>query len=142
MPESPPLTRLTSFGTVLSLLLSMLPVVLLAVPAGAVSNTLVINEIDYDQPGTDAAEFIEIKNVSDDDISLEGYAIQLINGTGGGAAQYQLFALPDVTLTSGEYFVLCANACTTGNCDLGVTPDTNMIQNGAPDALALLFNAG
>ena len=140
MPESTPLTRLTSFGTVLSLLLSMLPVVLLAVPAGAVSNTLVINEIDYDQPGTDAAEFIEIKNVSDDDISLEGYAIQLINGTGGGAAQYQLFALPDVTLTSGEYFVLCANASTTGNCDLDVTPDTNLIQNGAPDALALLFN--
>ena len=141
MPESTPLARLTSFGTTLSLLLSMLPVVLLAAPAGAVSTTLVINEVDYDQPGTDTAEFIEIKNVSDDDISLEGYAIQMINGASGGATQYRLSALPAaVTLASGGYFVLCANATTTVNCDLDVLPDSDLIQNGAPDALALLFD--
>ena len=29
---------------------------------GAVSTSLVINEVDYDQPSTDTAEFLELKN--------------------------------------------------------------------------------
>ena len=40
-------------------------------------------------------------------------------------------------LASGDYFVVCANAATVPNCDLDDGPDTNFIQNGAPDAIGL-----
>ncbi|HVS16403.1 MAG TPA: lamin tail domain-containing protein [Thermoanaerobaculia bacterium] len=99
---------------------------------------LVINEVDYDQPGSDAAEFIELKNTGLGPVELGGVSLQLINGSGGGAAVYSTIALPAVSLAAGDYFVVCANAATVPHCDLDVTPDTNLIQNGAPDAIALL----
>jgi predicted extracellular nuclease len=101
---------------------------------------LVINEIDYDQPGTDAAEFIELKNVSSSPVDLTDVEIRLVNGTGGGAAIYNTVTLPSVTLGAGDYYVVCANAATVLNCDLDASPDTNFIQNGAPDAVALAKN--
>jgi predicted extracellular nuclease len=101
---------------------------------------LVINEIDYDQPGTDAAEFVEIANAGTLEATLDGTSLVLVNGNGGGAAAYQTFNLPAGTLAAGGYFVVCANAANTSNCDLDVTPDTNLIQNGAPDAVALLVD--
>jgi len=111
------------------------------VPARAASSTLVVNEIDYDQPGTDAAEFLEIKNVSGAPVDLTGHTVELVNGTGGGAAVYQTIALPSTTLAAGDYFVVCANAATVANCDLDMAPDTNLIQNGAPDAVAIRLGA-
>ncbi len=99
---------------------------------------LVLNEIDYDQAGTDAAEFIEIYNAGEADVDLDLYSVDLINGS--GAAVYQSFDLPPVLLPPGDFFVLCANPATVLNCDLDVTPDTNLIQNGAPDAVALMLS--
>ena len=99
--------------------------------------TLVINEIDYDQPSTDTAEFVEVKNVSTSTINLDTFTLELVNGSGGGAVLYQTIDLPDVDLPAGGYFVVCANAAMTANCDLDVSPDTNLIQNGAPDAVGL-----
>ena len=112
-----------------SLLLAILPVVAQA--------QIVINEIDYDQPGTDAAEFIELYNAGSGGADLSTYTLELVNGTGGGATVYNTIALPSVTLAAGDYFVVCGNAATTPNCDLDVSPDTNLIQNGAPDAVGL-----
>jgi uncharacterized protein len=109
----------------------------LAPGAGAVSSSLVINEVDYDQPSTDAAEFLELRNVSASAISLDSYQVELVNGTGGGAGVYQTIDLPNVTLAAGDYYVVCANPATTASCDLDVSPDTNLIQNGAPDAIGL-----
>jgi predicted extracellular nuclease len=100
---------------------------------------LVINEVDYDQDGTDAAEFIEIKNNGTSAVDLTGYSVELVNDTGGGAAIYGTFALPSVSLAAGDYFVVCANTATVANCDLDVSPDTNLIQNGAPDAVGLRY---
>ncbi len=100
---------------------------------------LVINEIDYDQPGTDTAEFIEIKNVGSGTKSLAGVDLVLVNGNGGGAVVYSTFALPSVNLAAGDYFVVCGNAANVVNCDLDVSPDSDLIQNGAPDAVALFF---
>ncbi len=108
--------------------------------APATAANLVINEIDYDQPSTDAAEFIEIKNNDAMDVNLSAYSLKLVNGTGGGAAVYKTITLPDTSLASGDYFVVCGNAANVANCDLDVSPDTNLIQNGAPDAVALFFN--
>ncbi len=98
---------------------------------------LVINEIDYDQPGTDAAEFIEIRNNGSAPASLAGWTLELVNGN--GAAVYLSFDLAGPVLAAGDYFVVCANAATVANCDLDVSPDTNLVQNGAPDAVVLSF---
>jgi predicted extracellular nuclease len=99
--------------------------------------TLVINEIDYDQPSTDRAEFIELKNIGATNVDLTGVSVQLINGNGD--TDYNTFGLPSESLGPGEYFVICANAANTPRCNLDVGPNTNLIQNGAPDAVAILF---
>ncbi|HUF37857.1 MAG TPA: ExeM/NucH family extracellular endonuclease [Anaerolineales bacterium] len=107
---------------------------------GGDTPTLVINEIDYDQVDTDDAEFIEIMNTGPLTVTLDGVTLELVNGTGGGAAVYDSISLPAVDLGPGEYFVICANAATVANCDLDDGPDTNFIQNGSPDAVALRFD--
>ncbi|MCG8612755.1 MAG: ExeM/NucH family extracellular endonuclease, partial [Pseudomonadales bacterium] len=100
------------------------------------AGTLVINEIDYDQPGTDNAEFIEIKNVSNEAIALGAYSLELYNGSNGGL--YNTIVLDNAILSAGDYYVVCADASTVDHCDQDVTPDTNLIQNGAPDAIRLV----
>ena len=99
---------------------------------------IVINEIDYDMVGAgDSAEFVELKNVSAGTVNLSGYTLELVNGNGGGAAIYDTIVLPNVNLTAGDYYVICANAATVVNCDLDDGPDTDFIQNGSPDAVGL-----
>jgi hypothetical protein len=107
--------------------------------AGAQFTPLVINEIDYDQPGAvDNAEFIEIKNVGCAPIDLSPYRLQLINGAGPIPTVYLQILLPSVVLVPGDYFVACGNAGLTPNCDLDVSLNENVIQNGAPDAIILI----
>lgn len=110
---------------------------LAAAPAGLAE--IVINEMDYDQPGTDGAEFIELHNNSTFGNDLDGFHLALINGNAGGATIYLTITLPAVNLPGGGYFVVCGDAAVVTNCDYDVTPDTNLIQNGAPDAVALVF---
>ncbi len=101
--------------------------------------SLVINEVDYDQPGTDDAEFIELYNNGAVTVNLDNYSLDLINGS--GATAYDNVDLPDVDLAPGEYFVICGTNSSVPNCDfVGFTQSENLIQNGAPDAIALLFN--
>lgn len=47
---------------------------------------LVVNEIDYDQPSTDTAEFLEIRNNSAAPVDLDPVVVELVNGNLGGAA--------------------------------------------------------
>lgn len=98
----------------------------------------IINEIDYDQGGTDDAEFIEIYNPCGQTIDLSTYSLQLINGANGNT--YETINLTG-SLSPGAYFVICTNAASTANCDLDVTINVDYIQDGAPDAIAL-FNDG
>ena len=107
----------------------------------AASNTLVINEIDYDQPGTDNAEFIELHNVSGSAVDLDPYAVELVNGDLGGATVYRTIDLPSHSLPAGGYYVICGNAGNVPNCDLQVGIASNLIQNGAPDAVAVVDGA-
>jgi predicted extracellular nuclease len=93
----------------------------------------VINEVDYDQPGSDFAEFIEIKNRGTEAGDLSTVTLELINGNGG--TSYGSFILPAVTLNPGDYFVICEDASTVAACDLDIL---SSIQNGAPDAIALV----
>ena len=100
--------------------------------------TLVINEIDYDQPGADAAEFIELKNMAQTVINLVAYTVALVDGA--GPSFYRTIDLPAVDLGPGSYYVICGNPANVANCDLDVSPNSNLIQNGGPDAVALLLN--
>lgn len=84
-------------------------------PGGA---SLVINEVDYDQVGTDGAGFVEIKNVGDATATLDGVALVFVNG--GDGTEYDRAALTG-TLAPGAYTVVAKDA-----------------QNGAPDGLALI----
>lgn len=106
----------------------------------SVDPVLVINEIDYDQPSTDTAEFVEIKNVGTVSADLSQFTLEFVNGTGGGAVVYQSYVLPSLTLAVGDYFVVCGDAANVVNCDLDVSPDSNLIQNGAPDGVGLRYN--
>ena len=96
---------------------------------------LVVNEVDYDQAGVDAAEYVELYNGGTATADLGGFELVLVNGSNDQV--YKTIALPATPLAPGEFFVVCANAETVANCDLDVDPNTNLVQNGAPDAVAL-----
>ncbi|MEM9564058.1 MAG: ExeM/NucH family extracellular endonuclease [Actinomycetota bacterium] len=95
---------------------------------------VLINEVDADQTSTDDAEFVELSDGGVGNTSLDGLVLVLFNGSGD--ASYNAFDLDGQSTGADGYFVLCGNAATTANCDLDVSPDTNLIQNGA-DAVAL-----
>lgn len=104
---------------------------LLALPAAApaASTTLVINEIDYDQPSTDTAEFLEISNISTAPVNLNGSTVELVNGNDG--LVYRTIVLPSTDLAAGGRFVICGG--TVPGCDLDLPTNQDLIQNGAPD---------
>ncbi len=94
---------------------------------------LVINEVDADQEGVDSAEFIELYNSGPTTIDLSGYQLVLFNGSNDEA--YQVFSLIG-SIAAGDYFVLCSTSGTVANCNMSVSPATDLLQNGA-DAVAL-----
>jgi Lamin Tail Domain len=82
---------------------------------------LVINEVDYDQVGTDANGFVEIKNAGGAAADLANVDLVAVNG--GDSAEYDRVALTG-TLAPGAHL------------DVAIE-----LQNGAPDGLALLDGA-
>ncbi len=103
---------------------------------------LVINEIDYDQPGVDSAEFIELYNAGSNPVNLGDYTVTLMNGNNN--TLYDSIALPVQSLSPGDYFVICSGYGKVVNCDLVKTifPSTGFIQNGSPDAIGIRENVG
>lgn len=86
-----------------------------------------INEIHYDNVGTDTGEFIEVAGSAG--ASLDGWFLALYNGNGG--AQYGAFTLGGTLGDSGNGFGFAF-----------VDGATNSIQNGSPDGVALVNNLG
>ena len=99
------------------------------------SAQVIINEVDADQVSTDSAEFVELFDGGSGNTDLTGLALVLFNGSDD--ASYLAFDLDGQSTDGTGYFVLCGDAANTANCDLDVSPSTNLIQNGA-DAVALL----
>ncbi len=100
------------------------------------SATILINEVDYDQDGSDTAEFIELFNSGANRVNLADYRLDLINGA--TTTVYRSFNLTGYSLAVDSYFVICGNVSMVMNCDFDAGISKNMIQNGAPDGIALL----
>lgn len=93
---------------------------------------LVINEIDYDNPGTDTAEFVELFNPTSAAIDLTGHALVQINGA--DSREYGRVALSG-TIAAGGYLLVTA----MGSSVPGATHSFPVaLQNGAPDGVLLL----
>lgn len=91
---------------------------------------VVINEIDADTPGTDMAEFIELKGTPN--ASLNGYVVVLYNGSND--TSYAAFDLDGKTLDANGFFILGNAGIISGDdIDIGAS---NALQNGA-DAVAI-----
>ena len=103
-------------------------------------STLVINEVDYDQPSLDSAEFIELYNASPNGINLGDYTVLLFNGNATSNVIYDSFPLPSQVLNAGDYFVICGGAGYVANCDMVLPKFVNIIQNGSPDAIIIRDN--
>ena len=99
---------------------------------------VVINEIDYDQPGTDSAEFIELFNAGSSAISLDNFTIDLINGS--NSSSYRTIDLTGFSINASSYFVVCSDASLVANCSYSFTSSDGWFQNGAPDGVALYEN--
>ncbi|MCK6621081.1 MAG: hypothetical protein HUU32_09855 [Calditrichaceae bacterium] len=107
----------------------------------ALSAQVYINELDYDQPGTDATEFIEL--AGPDNTSLNGYTIELVNGFDGAvyqSADLTGFTIPPDNVGGYGFFVVGAAAVTNVDFTPAAWPATNIIQNGAPDGVLLKLN--
>ena len=90
----------------------------------------VINEVDADTPGTDTAEFIEIKHTPN--TALDGHVVVLFNGNGDKS--YAAYDLTGKTTDANGLFIIANTALVTGtDIDMGAS---NKLQNGA-DAVAL-----
>ena len=102
---------------------------------------LVINEIDYDQVGTDSDEFVEIYNGTAGAVSLAGIELVLVNGGVAPASPYLTINLSSAgTLAAGQYLVVGSATVTVpvATLKLEFATATNSIQNGAPDGAALV----
>jgi uncharacterized protein len=119
-----------------ALLTALATFFVLAAPASAASTTLVVNEVDYDQAGTDTAEFLEIRNDASTPVNLDTYAVRFVNGANN--AIYLNADLPNVDLAPGGHYVVCGDQVTVPACNLDVGAATDLIQNGAPDAAAIV----
>ncbi|MBW2457289.1 MAG: lamin tail domain-containing protein, partial [Deltaproteobacteria bacterium] len=102
---------------------------------------LVINEVDYDNVGTDSDEFIEILNTTGAPISLANLAVVFVNGNGD--TEYKRVDLStEGSLAGGQYLVVgsptLVNSVPGAAKAIAFGPATNNIQNGAPDAVAIL----
>ncbi|MFQ5583810.1 MAG: hypothetical protein ACE5GL_05190, partial [Calditrichia bacterium] len=104
------------------------------------AQNIYINEVDYDQPGTDTEEFIEL--IGFDGTSLNGYTIELVNGNGGtiyNTVDLTGFTIPNDNVAGYGFFVIGPS----GFQNVDYTPPgwtSNAIQNGSPDGILLKLN--
>jgi predicted extracellular nuclease len=112
--------RLLITAVALALLAGLMPAA--AVPVRAVTSVF-INEIHYDNTGTDAGEAIEVAGPAGTD--LTGWSIVLYNGSGGAVYDTDVLSgtIPDQQAGFGTVVLSYA---------------VNGIQNGAPDGVALV----
>src|SRR5688572_30297038 len=95
-------------------------------PIPGLNSTIFINEIHYDNTGTDTGEFVEIAGPAGTD--LTGWSVVLYNGAGG--ATYDTDALSAIIPSQQG-----------GYGTVSISYPSNGIQNGSPDGIALVNGA-
>lgn len=108
--------------------------IVLMLASSTADAAVVINEIDYDQPGSDIAEFVELFNSDINPVTLDGYSLELVNGSNG--AVYRSLDLSGHTVKANDYLVVCGDSQAVANCDIDLGA-SSWIQNGSSDAVAL-----
>ena len=102
-------------------------------PLPPVATSVIINELDADTPGTDAAEFVELYDGGVGNTALDGLVVVFYNG--GSDASYAAFDLDGFSTDASGYFTI-GNPGVSG-VDLIFAPGAaGLLQNGA-DAVAL-----
>ena len=107
--------------------------ILLLISQLAFSQTVVINEIDCDTPGTDTQEFIELKS-STPNFPLDGYVLVLFNGSNSGNDSSYFTLDLDGQVTDVNGLLLIGSSTVSPVPQLLIS--ANVIQNGA-DAVAI-----
>jgi hypothetical protein len=100
---------------------------------------IVINEVDYDQVGTDTAEYIELYNPGGGAVSLAGLQVVLINGANG--TPYDVIDLSTAGSLAGDrYLVIGGPGVSVPASAMKLDPvwSQDQLQNGAPDGIALI----
>jgi hypothetical protein len=99
---------------------------------------LIINEVDYDQPGTDNAEFVELYNAGRSPVDLSTVALVFVNGSNN--QQYSRINLSG-TLAPGAYAVVASSGVMVPTGVARFPIGNEALQNGAPDGVALIDTA-
>jgi hypothetical protein len=101
---------------------------------------LVINELDYDNAGTDSAEYVELWNGSTDVVDIDGFDLVFVNGSGG--ASYRTVSLTG-TLNPLQYVVVGPQGVLDAAPAAAIKvllAGNDLVQNGQPDGV-VLFDA-
>ena len=120
---TPSRTRLTMIGVCALLMSAVIAHQLYFARPAAAAISVFINEIHYDNTGTDAGEAIEVAGPAG--TNLTGWSLVLYNGAGG--APYDTKALSGIIPNQSGGFGT-----------LSFTYPVNGIQNGSPDGIALV----
>lgn len=114
---------------------------------------LVINEVDYDNVGTDSAEFVELYNSSNAPISLANLALVFINGASTPLVEYYPLGSTNrvnlvaagQSLAPGQYLVVGAPSVTAslpaGVLKINFTKASDSVENGPNDAIGIFDTA-
>jgi cysteine-rich repeat protein len=106
---------------------------------------LVINEVDYDNPGTDTREFVEIYNSSSAPIPLAGMVLVFVNGGSTPPSEYvtpRVDLAPLGELGPGQYILVGPASVLdlVSSSDVKEIPFTRSIQNDT-EAVGILDTA-
>jgi len=106
-------------------------------PASPGTLQLRINELDYDQPGLDTGEFVEIVNVGSERIRLRRVALVFVNGS--TSAEYRRVRLAG-RLGPLRRLVVATPSVPVDEAarELPLPLPRDNVQNGAPDGVALV----
>jgi len=116
-------TRYLFIFSILALMISLVPFS----QTVSASTSIFINEIHYDNSGTDTGEAVEIAGPAGTD--LTGWSLVLYNGSNGTVYDTTAFA-GTITDQGGGFGVVVANYPSNG------------LQNGSPDGVALVNSVG
>ncbi len=98
---------------------------------------IIWSELDYDQPGTDDTEFIEIRFPNGG--TFENCELHLVNGGVTPPTPYHILDIgTQGAIPANKYFVWGSTGVANRDATIGDTCATNCIQNGNADGFALV----